>query len=594
MDDISLALTTRFADAYLAERKGAALEILALGAGASHGGPDFRPFAAEARWHCRYADLSARRDAGRGGCVSPELSELPDATRDVVASEHALEHCEAPWEAVREIARVLRPGGLACLIVPSAGPEHRHPVDCWRMSAKAMEALAKPAGLRRVEAFTLQGLGEWHPTFAVLQKPRGLARDDGSAFREAISHRVGIHCYLEAFASRPGDARYYLGVAELMLEDGKLAKAISALEAGLEAASGHPQIRQRLSDLRDLASRRSPELERVVGALRGEPDSPQAVEAAADFFDRAGAIERRQLAESLQDDLSALRRIATLAELDHRYGLAAHLWRAAISTNRGDIEDYRSWAANTRGAGMNDAAGDLFRRARNLQLKDGVINRTTVIQRLIWKLQARTYLEIGVNRGTNLFQIEVPMKFAVDPDFRVPGGTRDGDGTRFFSSTSDAFFSAPPPELERLGLDLVLVDGLHTCEQAFRDVCNSLRHLNPGGVIVVHDCLPASEAEARGSIEEARQTPGFAGLWTGDVFRAIVRLRRRTDLFVCVLDTDHGVGIVTRGKPENMVSLDESALETLTFADLRAAAEMLLNLKPAAWFERWLSGIEPP
>jgi hypothetical protein len=38
MDDISLALLTRFAEAYLAERKGSRLEILALGAGAAHDG----------------------------------------------------------------------------------------------------------------------------------------------------------------------------------------------------------------------------------------------------------------------------------------------------------------------------------------------------------------------------------------------------------------------------------------------------------------------------------------------------------------------------------------------------------------------------
>jgi SAM-dependent methyltransferase len=594
MDDISLALLTRFAEAYLAERKGSRLEILALGAGAAHGEPDLSPFGGETAWTCQSTELPAK---GKGGSVSAfprDLSEWPDATRDVIVSEHALEHSEAPWDVAREIARVLRSGGLACLIVPNAGPEHRDPVDCWRMGAKAIEALAKHAGLRLVEAFTLQGLGEWQPTFAVLQKAQGLERDARPAFRETISHGVGIRCFLEALGSRPRDACYYLGVAGLMLEDGRLAKAIAVLEAGLVTVPEHPEIRRMLSDLRAKEGQRSPELDRVVAWLQDRPASPEVVHAAADFFDRAGAIERRLLGESLQGDLPRLREIATLAELGRRHGLAAHMWKAVVSTGRGDIEDFRSWAANTRGAGSPDAAADLFRRARDLQLRDRIVNRTTVVQRLIWKLRARTYLEIGVNRGTNFFQIEVPLKFAVDPDFRIPGGTRDGDGIRFFETTSDAFFGTPPPELERLGLDVVLVDGLHTCEQAFRNICDSLRHLNQAGVIVAHDCLPASEAEACHSFEQARRAPGFAGVWTGDVFRAIVRLRRRADLFVCVLDADHGVGIVTRGTPESVVSLDESALEGLTFAELRAAPEALLNLKAASWFERWLSAIELP
>ena len=33
-------------------------------------------------------------------------------------------------------------------------------------------------------------------------------------------------------------------------------------------------------------------------------------------------------------------------------------------------------------------------------------------------------------------------------------------------------------------------------EQALRDVEHCLRHLAPGGLIVMHDCLPATAAEA--------------------------------------------------------------------------------------------------
>lgn len=72
---------------------------------------------------------------------------------DVVVSGQAFEHIEFFWESMREIARILRPGGLCCLIAPSGGFEHRYPVDCWRFYPDGMRALARYAGLETVEAY---------------------------------------------------------------------------------------------------------------------------------------------------------------------------------------------------------------------------------------------------------------------------------------------------------------------------------------------------------------------------------------------------------------------------------------------------------
>ena len=206
-------------------------------------------------------------------------------------------------------------------------------------------------------------------------------------------------------------------------------------------------------------------------------------------------------------------------------------------------------------------------------------------------MQARSYLEIGVERGLNFLQIRVPLKLAVDPHFEIPGGIQDGPGMRFFELTSDEFFANPPSVLTDEGCDVVFVDGLHSHAQALRDVENSLRYLSPKGVILVHDCLPASEIEASPSFEQASATPGFDGNWTGDVYKTIVRLRAsRPDLFVCVLDVDHGVGLITTGKPENRLTLGDAAIEALNFADLKRSAKELLNLKPLSWFQSWLRG----
>ncbi len=49
--------------------------------------------------------------------------QLPDADRDLVIAYHVLEHIPDDRAAMREIARVLRPDGVAIIEVPLAGDE---------------------------------------------------------------------------------------------------------------------------------------------------------------------------------------------------------------------------------------------------------------------------------------------------------------------------------------------------------------------------------------------------------------------------------------------------------------------------------------
>ena len=72
-------------------------------------------------------------------------------------------------------------------------------------------------------------------------------------------------------------------------------------------------------------------------------------------------------------------------------------------------------------------------------------------------------------------------------------------GTLYFKVTSDEFFARRAPRLAPFGV--VFVDGLHTHEQAYRDVVNALAHLDDGGAVVVHDCSPNC---CRGSTQPRR------------------------------------------------------------------------------------------
>lgn len=79
--------------------------------------------------------------------------ELLPESFDVVISGQVFEHIEFPWETVKQIDRVLVPGGLVCIIAPSAGVEHKYPVDCYRYYPDGMRALAKWAKWTVIEAY---------------------------------------------------------------------------------------------------------------------------------------------------------------------------------------------------------------------------------------------------------------------------------------------------------------------------------------------------------------------------------------------------------------------------------------------------------
>lgn len=158
-----------------------------------------------------------------------------------------------------------------------------------------------------------------------------------------------------------------------------------------------------------------------------------------------------------------------------------------------------------------------------------ITRRTQLLNYLVREHGYTRYLEIGVrNPRDNFDHVKVEQKQGVDPASNTT-----------FRMTSDAFF-AQLPEGERF--DLVFVDGLHLAEQVEKDVANSLRHLAPGGTIVLHDCNPPTErAQVENYVEGTK--------WNGTVWKAIAALRgTRRDLFVGVIDMDEGCGVVRPGR----------------------------------------------
>lgn len=231
------------------------------------------------------------------------------------------------------------------------------------------------------------------------------------------------------------------------------------------------------------------------------------------------------------------------------------------------------------------------------------MNRLTVIQTIIDALNAKTYVEIGVQTGAIILKVKAPSKIGIDPRFMFSRKLRLAkllQIVRFqtFEMSSDEFFEKNAEEALPGGMDVVLVDGLHTYEQSLRDVENCLRFLNPNGIIVMHDCNPLNSAMAyptRGSIEEVKdqaelgEVPGWCGVWCGDVWKTIAHLRlTRNDLEIFTLDLDWGLGIIRKGKPRKLKSYTLGQIQRSDYSLLEKDRKNLLNLRPPKFLEEFL------
>ena len=63
-----------------------------------------------------------------------------------------LEHVENVHQAMREIHRVLEPGGMVILSSVMKFPIHDYPSDYWRFTPKAFELLLEPFAVCEVES----------------------------------------------------------------------------------------------------------------------------------------------------------------------------------------------------------------------------------------------------------------------------------------------------------------------------------------------------------------------------------------------------------------------------------------------------------
>lgn len=173
----SLDSMAQFRRAYVDARRNEPLVIVDIGSADLNG--SYRPLFAHPSWRYIGVDLVPGENVDLVLSDPYRWHELGSGSVDVVVCGQTFEHTEFFWETMLEIARILKPRGLCCIIAPSSGPEHRFPRDCWRIFADGFSAVARYAGLEVLQVQTQwedlpdydSESNKWHDSVLIARKP---------------------------------------------------------------------------------------------------------------------------------------------------------------------------------------------------------------------------------------------------------------------------------------------------------------------------------------------------------------------------------------------------------------------------------------
>ena len=181
-------------------------------------------------------------------------------------------------------------------------------------------------------------------------------------------------------------------------------------------------------------------------------------------------------------------------------------------------------------------------------------SRLDIVQSIIEKKKYKKYLEIGCFDDELFNHVNCELKVGVDP---VSGGTVRKTSDQFFSNNNQYF-------------DCVFIDGLHEYKQVQKDIINSLKFLNDGGIILLHDCLPNNYYE--------QAIPRCQWTWNGDVWKAIVESRKSKDIDVYTCYADYGIGVIIKRPNRNLLDNLDKDSSSLKFHDYFHNHKNLMNI----------------
>lgn len=136
-------------------------ELRVLDVGSLDVNGTFRPLVEDRGWSYTGLDVCDGRNVD---VVTEDPFAYPfeNGAFDVVISGSTMEHVTEIWRWVPELARVLAPGGWLALHTHWSFPEHRYPIDCWRILPDGMQYLLEMAGA--FDEYDIEIANEWDIT----------------------------------------------------------------------------------------------------------------------------------------------------------------------------------------------------------------------------------------------------------------------------------------------------------------------------------------------------------------------------------------------------------------------------------------------
>jgi SAM-dependent methyltransferase len=158
-------------------------------------------------------------------------------------------------------------------------------------------------------------------------------------------------------------------------------------------------------------------------------------------------------------------------------------------------------------------------------------------------IDSKKYLELGIYDGLNFGSIRCKNKVSVDAKFKAD-----------FNGTTDVFFKSLNSDDK---FDIIYIDACHQWDYVVRDFNNSLKHLSPGGLILVHDLIPDNEMLT---------APHFCG----DAYKILGHIlkNQREDYKMYSQNSDYGLTIFVNPTKQIVVAPDMVNLSYLDFKEL--------------------------
>lgn len=192
--------------------------------------------------------------------------------------------------------------------------------------------------------------------------------------------------------------------------------------------------------------------------------------------------------------------------------------------------------------------------------------RTRLINEYIVKYNYKSYLEIGVDDCVNFNSIEIQRKVSVDPN--------DTNGLPTYKMESSEFY-----KINRDVFDIIFIDGLHIFDTCYNDLIESLKILNNGGIILLHDTFPKKY--------EHQTVPPSDPCWTGDVWKVVLKAQiNLLNINIKTFDLESGITIITKNKTSRLIN--KNLKEIYEYEYFKDNYKEILNLELSQNVENYL------